>query len=255
MIQALHTAGLGMIGEQKYLDTSANNISNIYTYGYKKDRLNFKDAMYVNMLDASNGSSEENLKKGTGVIADSISKIYTHGPMIETGRNLDVNLTDDRTFFVVENYNGEQVYTRDGFFRISNEEDGNYLVNAGGNYVLDDGYNRISVDVPESQIRIDSEGNVFGADGEAVAKMAVVSFPSTAGLEKIGGNNYAATEASGEAELVEGSVMVSGYIESSNVDLAEEMVNVIRAQRAYQLSSRVLRTADEMEGVANSLRR
>jgi flagellar basal-body rod protein FlgG len=255
MIQALHTSALGMLGEQEYLDTTANNIANVSTYGYKKERLNFKDALYVNMLDASNGDSQENLKKGTGVIPDSITKIYQHGAAIETGRTLDINLEDDETFFVVEDDNGNQIYTRNGQFNVSNEADGNFLVNSNGNYILDDGYNRISVDVPESQINVDMNGNVMTTDGENIARIAIVGFPSTAGLANIGENNFAQTDASGEAEIRDDATVVQGYIEGSNVDLGEEMVNMIRAQRAYQLSSRVLKTADEMEGVANTLRK
>ncbi|MCH5185063.1 MAG: flagellar hook-basal body protein [Oscillospiraceae bacterium] len=255
MIQALHTSGLGMLGEQEYLDNTANNIANLHTYGYKKERLNFKDALYVNMRDASDGNSAENLKKGTGVIPNSVSKLHGHGPIIETGRNLDVNLSDEETFFVVEDYNGDQVYTRNGEFRISTEADGNFLVNSSGYYILDNGYNRININSPESGINIDMLGNIRNAEGEDVAQIAIVAFPSVSGLENIGGNVFAATELSGEAEIEENATLLQGYIEGSNVDLGEEMVNMIRAQRAYQLASRVLRTSDEMEGIANSLRK
>lgn len=256
MIQALHTAGLGMLGEQEYLDTTANNIANTNTYGYKKERLNFKDALYVNMLDASNGESTENLKKGTGVIPNSISKIFTQGPVIATERNLDVSLDDKDTFFVAEGFDGEQVYTRNGAFNVSAEEGGSFLVNSNGNYILDSDFNRIDIgETPATQIVIDINGNVLDTDGEAVAQLAVVTFPAPEELIHLGGNNFAATEASGEAEIAEGASVSQFYVEGSNVDLGEEMVNMIKAQRAYQLSSRVLRTADEMEGVANTLRK
>lgn len=255
MIQALHTSALGMIGEQNYLDTTANNIANLNTNGYKKERLNFKDALYVNMQDASNGNSEENLKQGTGVISDSISKIHHQGPMIETGRQLDLTLTDKETFFAVEDVNGEVVYTRNGELHVSYEGGTNYLVNASGNYVLDGNMERISFDVAESQINIDQYGNLLNEEGEVISKVAVVGFPAASGLASIGGNNFAQTEASGEAEVIDDAIVTQGYIEGSNVDLGEEMVNMIRAQRAYQLASRVLQTADEMEGIANTLRK
>jgi len=255
MIQALHSSALGMLGEQEYLDTTANNIANIHTYGYKKERLNFKDALYVNMRDASNGESQENLKKGTGVIPNTIQKIYSHGPVVETGRPLDLSLNEDDTFFTVENYNGEQVYSRNGDLRISMEDGQNYLVNSEGYYILDDGFNRITIDFPATEAKVDMNGNLLNPDGEVAARLGIVTFQTTAGLESIGGNNYRETENSGAAEIAEGATLTAGFIEHSNVDMGEEMVNMIRAQRAYQLSSRVLRTADEMEGIANSLRR
>lgn len=256
MIQALHTAGLGMLGEQEYLDTTANNIANINTFGYKRERLNFKDALYVNMRDATNAASQENLKKGTGVIPNSITKIYNHGAMVATERSLDTALDDEGTFYAVENMNGEQVYTRNGVFNISVEEGGNFLVNSDGNYILDRDFNRINIeDVPADQIEIDKSGNILNADGEVTSQIAIVMFPAPNELLPIGQNLFAANDASGEAVIAEGAVVSQYYVEGSNVDLAEEMVNMIRAQRAYQLSSRILRVADEMEGVANSLRK
>lgn len=256
MIQALHTSGLGMLGEQEFLDTTANNIANLHTYGYKRERLNFKDALYVNMLDATNAQSQENLKKGTGVIPNSISKIYLPGAAIETGRKLDTMLNETETFFAVQAANGEQAYTRNGVLNISVEEGGNFLVNSEGNYVLDNNFERINIeDVPADQIMIDVSGNILNADGENIAQIAVVSFPAPEGLEQLGSNLFAATEASGEAQIAENAGITQYYVEGSNVDLGEEMVNMIKAQRAYQLASRVLRTADEMEGVANTLRK
>lgn len=256
MIQALHTSGLGMLGEQEFLDTTANNIANLHTYGYKRQRLNFKDALYVNMLDNSDANSQENLKKGTGVIPNSISKIYTPGPAIETERNLDVRLNETETFFAVQDMAGEQAYTRNGVFNISIEEGGNFLVNSEGNYVLDNNFERINIEeVPADQLVIDGTGNMFNADGENIAQIAIVTFPAPEELDPLGGNNFAATDASGEAQIAENAGMTQFYVEGSNVDLGEEMVNMIKAQRAYQLASRVLRTADEMEGVANTLRK
>ena len=257
MIQSLHTAALGMKGQQTQIDTIANNIANVDTLGYKKSRANFKDALYVAMQDPSNAESEENLQKGTGTLVVSITKTFSPGIIQDTGRALDVALIDERSFFIVSDVNGELAYTRDGSFRLSEEDGEAYLVTGSGNYVLDDSGSRIALEGNVEKITIDKNGNIFNeeiGDGP-FARLGLVTFQNLEGLKAIGNNYYVETEASGEATVVETADVKQRYIERSNVDLAEEMTNLIKAQRAYQISSRILQTADEMEEVANNLRR
>lgn len=257
MIQSLHTAALGMKGQQTQIDTIANNIANVDTLGYKKSRANFKDALYVAMQDPTNAESEENLLKGVGTLVSSITKTFSLGIIQDTGRTLDVALVDEHTFFTVADNNEEPVYTRDGSFGLSEEDGEVFLVTGSGNYVLDDGGNRIALEGNVEQIMIDEYGNIYNNDisTEPFARLGLASFQNVEGLKAIGNNYYVETEASGEATAVEKADVKQRALERSNVDLAEEMTNLIKAQRAYQISSRILKTADEMEEVANNLRR
>ncbi len=257
MIQALNTAAVGMKGQQQALDTVANNIANIETTGFKRDRVNFKDALYVAMQDASNADSTANLQKGTGGLAGSVSKVFTISHFDETSAPLDVALATENAFFTVEGVGGEIKYTRDGNFKLSVEDDGVYIVNNSGEYILDNNSNRIALpqNVTESSVRIGTDGSLADADERVFARLGVVSFQNMSGLAKLGSNNYAQTANSGAATPTGDFEVRQGYLESSNVQLGDEITNMIKAQRAYQLSSRVLKLADEMEGMANQLRK
>lgn len=254
MIQALNTAAVGMKSQQLALDTVANNIANINTVGYKKDRVNFQDALYVRMQDASNADSTANLQKGTGALIGSVSKIFTATSIMDTGAPLDVALETQEAFFVLEDSETGERYTRDGNFQLSEEDGGNYLVTQSGEYVLDTNRNRIAIDCPMEKLHIDERGNI--TDGRnSFGRLATVTFANTSGLEKMGGNTYRANASSGAAENVNDAVFRQGYLENSNVDLGQEVTNMIKAQRAYQLASRILTVSDQMEEKANNLRR
>lgn len=258
MIQAMNTAAVGMKSQQQALDTIANNIANVETVGYKKDRVNFKDTLYVAMQDASNGESTENLQKGTGAIVGSVSKMFNVSSFLGTGSMLDVALTEENAFFSVESVGGDIKYTKDGSFNLSVEDDGTYLVNHSGEYILDVNEDRIRIPdgISESDIIIDDAGNMKAeGSSDAFATLAISGFQNLSGLEKLGGNCYAPTANSGEATAVDNAAVKQGYLEASNVQLGDEITNMIKAQRAYQLSSRVLSVADQMEEKANNLRR
>lgn len=255
MIQSIHTAAAGMRGYQTQLDVVANNISNIQTYGYKKDTVSFKDALYSEVVDASNGNSAENLLKGSGVIVNAVAKVNTQGSMISTDNPLDAMLTNTEAYFAVELPNGTNAYTKDGSFAISSENGTGYLTTGSGYYVLDENGSRISFDFSPSNLSIDSDGGLHNGDGEVFATLSTVGFTNEAGLDAIGTNLFVETEASGAAQNIEKPGVEQYRIEGSNVDLAEEVTNMIKAQRAYQMVSRVLTTADKMEEVANNLRR
>ncbi|MCX7714799.1 MAG: flagellar hook-basal body protein [Clostridia bacterium] len=252
MIQALNIAASGLKAQQTSIDTIANNISNVGTTGYKKERANFKDALYTAMINPADAASAANLQKGSGVIVDSVSSIFTPATIVETGNVLDVAIANEDFFFAVENQGGQTVYTRDGNFAVSADS---YLTKTTGEYVLDENGNRILVNGDINDLRISRSGDVYLGSDEPIARIAVVGFNNPDGLEKLGGNNFAATQASGAATEAENVDLRHKFIENSNVDMTEEITNLIKAQRAYQLSSRVIATADEAEGLANNLRR
>lgn len=255
MIQSIHTAAAGMRGYQTQLDVVANNMANMQTYGYKKDSISFKDALYSEVVDASNANSTENLLKGSGVIVNAVTKVNTQGSMITTDSPLDAMLTNTEAYFTVELPDGTNAYTKDGSFAISAENGVGYLTTGSGYYVLDENGERISFDFAASNLVIDNNGNLHNGDGEAFAKLGAVGFTNEAGLDAVGTNLFVETEASGTPENIDNPGIEQYRVESSNVDMAEEVTNMIKAQRAYQMVSRVLTTADKMEEVANNLRR
>lgn len=256
MIQAMNTAAVGMRSQQQSLDTIANNLANVETVGYKKDRVNFKDALYVQMRDASNGESTANMQKGTGAIVGSVSKIFTATSIVNTGSPLDAALETEGAFFAAEDRNGTVKYTRDGNFKLSVENDGTYLVNNSGDYILDTNNARIRITALESEISITSKGNITDGEGNSMGILGTYTFSNLSGLEKLGGNCYAQTVNSGAAVPLGDNVTIKQrYLEASNVDMGDEVTNMIKAQRAYQMASRVLTVSDRMEEIANELRR
>ena len=254
MIKALNNAASGIVAGQKNVDTIANNIANINTTGYKKSRADFKDAVYSALINPENPQSAVNLQQGSGVLISSISKLFSAGTFIETDNPLDFSLTDDG-FFAVENDEGEVLYTRDGSFKISQYEGEQYLVNQQGYYVLDDNMLRITVYGDIDNMKADSEGYItFENESEPMFKIGVYDFANKSGLEAVGGNAFSETDASGQAFSVNAPIVKQKSLEGSNVDIADEMTNLIKAQRAYQIAARAISTADEMEALANNLR-
>ena len=256
MIQSLSTAATGAKNQQLQIDTIANNVANINTDGFKCSRVSFQDAMYQTMrspIQPQDGN--KNLELGHGVLVADTKMNFAQGAMRSTGEPLDFAL-DGEGFFTVANAQNETMYTRCGLFSVSAEADGSYLVTPQGHYVLDDQGERIQLPSDTEGITCNSEGILSDAAGTPFASLGIAAFDNTQGLEKMGDNLYAATAASGEAGQAGDEVKVKqGFIESSNVDLAEEMTKLIRAQRAYSLISRTITTADEMESAANNLRK
>jgi flagellar basal-body rod protein FlgG len=260
-MRALYTAATGMGAFQSKIDNIANNLANSNTTGFKKVREGFEDLVYQQMgqLAGEEGASPNNpMSLGTGVRLSYLSRNMSVGDTITTTSPTDMMVAGDG-FFVVETPSGEQLYTRDGHFR----------TDADGNLVTERGY-RVSPGVQVS----DGGALLVGPDGSLSAEITtdagteVVSlgtlelarFANPEGLEAVGGNSYRATTASGEAQQVtpgeDGAGEVVQYaLEGSNVDVAEELVNMITAQRSYELSSKAIQAADEMMQTAVNLRR
>ena len=273
MIQTLYTGASGLTSQQKNIDVIANNVSNINTDGFIKSRMDFQDLLYLRMRTPRpiDNGPERNLQRGAGIRTYQTATIFLQGPLKETGRALDFALSG-KGFFVVENpvidedYDGDAdpsiLMTRGGNFHLSVEDDGHYLVDLHGRYVLDDSEQRILLPegVAIEDIRCDAEGTLsYWTPGEEggtteIARLMIVDFVNPGGLAAVGGNAYIQTDNSGELLDEASARVVHRTLEGSNVDYAEEVTRLIRAQRVYQLASRVVSTADQMMGIANNIR-
>ncbi|WP_010246317.1 flagellar hook-basal body protein [Acetivibrio cellulolyticus] len=265
MMRALWTAGSGMTAQQLSVDVISNNLSNVNTTAYKKERVEFKDMLYetLNRASVMDGDGKPvNLQVGHGSSIVATSKSFGIGNLEKTDNPLDFAIDGDG-FFTVSGPKGT-AYTRDGNFKISVSEDGNKLTTSDGYPVLDDTGAEINIDVDVSKLIVSDFGELSYTDDTGVVvplgqKIGIVKFSNRQGLESMGSNLYASNSASGEAvqdaEMGTVSNVKQYYIESSNVQVVEEMVKLIVAQRAYEINSKAVQTADDMLGIANSLKR
>ena len=252
MMQSIYTARLGIIAQQKRVDTIANNIANINTYGFRGSRVDFKDALYSAMINPA-GTQNVNLQQGTGVLISAVNHSFNQGTPINTGVTLDFCLEGDG-FFTVANENNEMQYTRSGYFGVSDEADGQYLVNAQGYYVMDTQGNKIKLPENIDGLTVNAAGEISIGTQEPFAAFNIASFENNEGLEAVENNCFVATAASGPAQKAQDVTVKQGYLESSNIDMALEMTKLIRAQRAFSLAGKAITAADEMDAAANNLR-
>ena len=276
MMRSLWTAASGMRAQQVNVDTIANNVANINTIGYKSQQASFKSLLYQNLQSKStNNAGEEKpvaAEVGLGSRVAAITSTFTNGNLQATEDPYSMALEGDG-FFQIRTAGGELQYTRDGGFIISPSAQGNMLCTTDGNAVLDAYGNQIIL--PNTQVATnlvvnedgtiafpDANGNpaiLTDANGRQV-RFGIYQFNNPAGLAKEGSNNFSVTVASGAAVAENGNATVQQtkvhqyYTEASNVDVAEEMVNLIVAQRAYEMNSKAIQTSDEMMQQANNLR-
>jgi len=253
MIQGFYTAGSGLMAQQTHLDTIAHNLANLNTTGYKGLSPRFGELLYTTVEKPGGGDQNVNLQNGTGVQVNAIARSFQQGSLEETNRSLDLAIEGDGFFTVLDRYSNEVQYTRDGSFQLSVEEDGAYLVTSQGDYVLDMDGNPIVLE-EGADFQVDASGAIFMDDEDTGLSLGLVRFENPHGLEALGENRYRWTEESGEILPMDTGLVKQGFLERSNVDLIREMTRMIQAQRNYQLSARALRTADEMESMANNLR-
>jgi len=265
MIRSLWTAASGMKSQQLNIDTISNNLSNVNTTAYKTQRVEFQDLLYTTIKRTNLNDDQGkpvNLEVGHGVTPVATTRDFKNGSLIETQNDLDVAIDGDG-FFAVMMPNEQVRYTRDGSFKLSIDDDEGTLVTSDGYIVLDEDDDEIVIEAGMKDISIDQFGNILAKDedGEIVelARLKLVNFVNPAGLINEGQNLYSVTVASGEEIPVEADEMdsrfVQGYLESSNVQVVDEMVKMITAQRAYEISSKSIQTSDEMLQIANNLRR
>ena len=252
MIQALHTAASGLRNQQLRIDTTANNLANINTTGYKSRSLSFQDTIYTTMKSPE-GNREKQLR-GAGLLPGPTRTDLTSGAMKETGNSMDFAI-DGAGYFCIQEPDGGLSYTRNGSFSISMEADGSYLVNDRGRYVTDVDGNRIQLaEEGSAGGEIGEDGTITRADG-STAQIGIFVFDNPSGLSSEDNTVFRETANSGAAVLFEEPRLRQSYLEASNVDLATELTQLIQAQRMYSLAGKALQTADDMEGLAINVRR
>ena len=254
MLRAFSTAATGMSAQQMIVDTIANNLANINTSGFKRVQVDFQDLMYVTLKEPDE-QTPTGLEIGSGVRPASTTKVFTQGEMQNTGRSLDLAI-EGGGFFKVTNGSGEALYTRDGSLRVDAT---GKLVTASG-FVLDP---TISIPADTRSISVAADGTVSILAGSSntptsVGQITLVRFANPSGLSSEGGNMLAETVASGSPTT--GTAGEGGYgaiqqrfLEKSNVQMVTELVNLITAQRAYEINARAIRAGDEMLTTANRL--
>jgi flagellar basal-body rod protein FlgG len=251
-----------MIAQQTSLDVTSNNIANVNTVGYKKQRAEFADLFYQTMEYAGTSTSATTasptgINVGLGVRPTAVTKMFSQGNFKETGNNLDLAITGNG-FFKVQLPDGSEAYTRNGSFKLD----------ANGQIVTSDGYPLVpNIVVPPdaTQISIGTDGTVSVLQAgqtqtTQIGQITLTNFINPAGLHALGDNNYINTSASGDpVEGVAGQnglgQIRQGFVEMSNVQLVEEMTDLITAQRAYDANSKVITTSDEMLKTINQLKR
>jgi flagellar basal-body rod protein FlgG len=273
MMRALYTAATGMIAEQTNVDTIANNLSNVNTNGYKTERTEFKSLLYQTLQTKTTTANGEQkpvgAQVGLGTRVAATTSMYTQGSMLASESDTDFAIEGDG-FFAVRGQDGQTYYTRNGNFTWSQTTDGGtMLTDSEGCPVLDTQGNEIRL--PEG---VSSESMQFSQDGSIAYKdetsgnvvslnqsFGIYQFNNPAGLEKLSSSRLAVTSASGNPMLesanpnLTSSKVHQNYLEGSNVQVADEMVNMIIAQRAYELNSKAITTADSMLDTANNLKR
>ncbi|MCK5226731.1 MAG: flagellar basal-body rod protein FlgG [Desulfobulbaceae bacterium] len=260
MIRALYSARTGLNAQQMQLDVISNNLANVSTGGFKKSRIQFEDLFYQNIRavgteTADGGQIPTGIQVGLGVKPTAVQKIFTQGDYTETGNDLDFAI-EGRGFFQILR-NGEEFYTRAGSFKRDSE---GYIVTSNGDrmqpeFQIPEGTIYLAVDAGGLLVAKDENQDTIGT-----VQLALHDFINPAGLKSTGGNLFQVTDASGEAIEAQPGVDGMGtiaqrFLETSNVDVAEEMVNLIITQRAFEVNSKAVTTADQLLEIANSLKR
>lgn len=262
MIRALRTAASGMIAQQLNVDVIANNLANVNTTGFKRSKLEFQDVMYQNLRPSGVSSGGTSLRPvaleiGHGTRATSTERLFTQGNITPTGNPLDI-VIEGRGFFQVLQSDGSIAYTRDGALKMDGE---GTLVTSEGFIVqpeisFPDGTSNISISI-EGMVSVLVAGS---DDPQDIGQLELVRFANPGGLEALGRNLYRSTAASGEPQAGNPGQdglgnLNQGYLELSNVEVVEEMVKLIVAQRAFEISSKAVQTSDQMAELTNNLKR
>jgi flagellar basal-body rod protein FlgG len=260
MLRALYSSAAGMQSQQTNLDIIANNLANVNTTGFKKDKAEFQDLLYqtTRTPGADQGGGNQlptGVQIGHGSRLVATSKIFTTGELTQTGERLDVAIQGDG-FFEVQMPDGSKAYTRDGALKTA----GDGRITTSDGLVLQSGFQPIPSGTTNISIAPTGEITTTGASGNQSFRVQLVRFANPAGLQSLGRNLFKETTASGPAELGNPGEngmgeLQQGYLEMSNVKVVEEMVNMIVAQRAYEVNSRAVQASDEMMQMSNNLRR
>ncbi|MHA1597400.1 MAG: flagellar basal-body rod protein FlgG [Alphaproteobacteria bacterium] len=261
-MRSLNIAATGMMAQQRNVEVVSNNLANMNTTGYMRRRTEFNDLLYQNLRRVGSTSSDagtvvpSGVQIGLGVKLAAVYRIHEQGNLTATDNTFDMAI-QGKGFFQILKPNGETAYTRDGTFQL----------NGKGEVVTHEGFKLLpSISVPQKAIDV-----TINASGEVLAKIEgtvglknvgqiqTALFANEAGLQAEGGNLYTQTAASGSATTGApgtpgyGSIL-QGFLETSNVNAVEEISNLISAQRAYEMNSKVIKTSDEMMGTTANMR-
>ncbi len=260
MIRSLYSARTGLLGQELQLDVISNNLANVNTSGFKKSRANFEDLFYQTLRQAGvdtagGGHVPTGIQIGLGVRPTSVQKIFTQGDYADTGNDLDFAIEGDGFFQIL--HDGSEFYTRDGAFKTDGD---GYVVTSNGDrlqpeFSIPDGTTTIALDSSGLLVAQDVDMQTLGS-----VQITLHKFINPGGLKSVGGNLFIETTASGQpVEANPGTqgmgTLAQHYLETSNVDVTEEMVNLIITQRAYEVNSKAITTADQLLEIANSLKR
>jgi flagellar basal-body rod protein FlgG len=260
MLRSLYSSASGMQSQQLNLDVISNNLANVNTSGFKKSKIEFQDLLYQTYRAPGADQGGGNLLPtgmhvGHGSRAVATSKIFTTGDFTHTGEQLDLAIQGDG-FFEVQLPDGTRAYTRDG--ALKRAADGRITTSDG--LVVQSGFQPIPTGTTDITVSPNGDVSTRGSNGSQTFKVSLVRFANPAGLESVGRNLYRETGASGTPEIGNAGEngfgsMEQGYLEMSNVKVVEEMVNLIIAQRAYEVNAKSVQAADEMMQLSNNLRR
>ncbi|MEW6397750.1 MAG: flagellar hook-basal body complex protein [Bacillota bacterium] len=250
MLRALWAAASGMVAQQTAVDVISHNLANVNSPGFKATRVEFGDVVATPNPPPPTGESPV----GAGVRVVATMPSFLPGQLEETGQPLDLAIHGPG-FFQVELENGDILYTRSGSFHMGSDR---RIYNSDGHQLVVSSWDTLE-GVDAGSIHVDTSGRIQAQAGGAsheLGQVTLVTFPNPAGLQAVGGGLYRQTDASGEAETgsAPGEIW-QGFLERANVQVVEEMVGLIMAQRAYEMNSKVVQAADDMLGMANNLRR
>lgn len=261
MILSLYSSSTGMEAQQINLDTIANNIANVNTTGFKRSKVEFQDLLYQDRRQAGGEAGAGNtvptgVALGNGTRVVSTNKVFTQGQLTETGEDLDIAIKGEG-FMQVTNSDGTTVYTRDGALKLSPTGE---LVTSDGKVIT--GLGTVPAEAVGIFVAPNGQMTYTLTDGTSQqgGQIQLARFPNPGGLKALGGNLYQQTDASGQAEIgtpdLNGfGTIQQGYLEMSNVNVVQEMVNMIVAQRAYEINSKAIQSSDQMLSIINQLKR
>ncbi len=276
MNRSLSIASSGMKAQQLNLDIISNNLANVNTTGFKKSQADFQSLFYQSLqrpvVSPESGLNRFGVEVGTGVKVAATKTIFGDGILEQTGNDLDLAI-EGRGFFMVELPNGEVGFTRGGSFRIDGQ---GFIVNPDGCRILSTQGNAspenslslggeelryLQPDTEELTVNIATDGTITTEkEISSPPVLELAYFTNPGGLEAVGSTTYVASDACGEVLVgqpaAEGfGVIRSSFLEESNVQIVDEMVKMIMAQRAYEIGSKAIQTSDEMMGLTNNLKR
>jgi flagellar basal-body rod protein FlgG len=260
-MKALHIAATGMKAQELNVEVISNNVANMRTTGYKKQRADFQDLLYQNLrrMGAETSSTgtivPTGVQIGSGVKTAATARVMSQGTLEQTDKELDVAIRGEG-FFQIELPDGTTSYSRDGSF----ERDANGTLVTVDGYTISPG---ITIPDDSTDVTISADGSVQAIDGNGIqtnlGQLQLARFVNKAGLEAIGNNLYLQTDASGAAQIDNPGAdgfgdLQQGYVESSNVDAVTEISDLIAAQRAYEMNSKIIQAADEMYSTTTNIR-